>query len=49
MTDQTADIETRDYQSTVPKAYIASAWLWVAIPFGYGVYELMIKVSQLFQ
>ena len=24
------------------------AWLWVGIPFAYGVYELMIKVSQLF-
>jgi len=43
----TAD-EPRDYQSTVPKAYIALAWLWVAVPFGYGVYELMLKVSKLF-
>jgi hypothetical protein len=48
MTDRIADVELRDYESTVPKVYIALAWLWVAIPFAYGVYELMIKVSQLF-
>jgi hypothetical protein len=33
MTEQTADVEFRDYQSTVPKVYIVLAWLWVAIPF----------------
>jgi hypothetical protein len=32
MTDQTADIEFRDYHD-VPRVYIALAWLWVAIPF----------------
>jgi hypothetical protein len=48
MTDQTADTELRDYQSTVPTLYIALAWLWVAIPFAYGVYELMIKATKLF-
>jgi hypothetical protein len=49
MTDQLADVEYRDYEPTVPKAYIALAWLWVAIPFTYGVYELLIKVKQLFE
>jgi EamA domain-containing membrane protein RarD len=24
------------------------AWLWVALPFAYGVYELIRKVVQLF-
>jgi hypothetical protein len=24
------------------------AWLWVALPFSYGVYELIRKVAQLF-
>ena len=24
------------------------AWLWVALPFAYGVYELIRKVAQLF-
>ena len=27
---------------------IAIAWLWVGIPFAYGLYELIIKVSRLF-
>ncbi|MGQ0483632.1 MAG: MFS transporter small subunit [Pseudonocardia sp.] len=27
---------------------IALAWLWVAVPFAYGVWQLMIKVAQLF-
>ena len=47
MTEQTADLQ--DYRPTVPKAYIAFAWLWVAIPFAYGVYELLIKASKLFE
>ena len=48
MTEQTADVELRDYQSTVPSAYIVLAWLWVATPFAYGVFELTLKVKQLF-
>jgi hypothetical protein len=24
------------------------AWLWVAAPFGYGLYELVLKLRQLF-
>ncbi|WP_264072746.1 MFS transporter small subunit [Mycobacterium palustre] len=27
---------------------IALAWLWVAVPFAYGVWELLSKVTQLF-
>ncbi|MGH3489109.1 MAG: MFS transporter small subunit [Actinopolymorphaceae bacterium] len=23
-------------------------WLWVAIPFGYGLYQLLVKVPALF-
>jgi hypothetical protein len=26
----------------------ALAWLWVLVPFGYGVWQLLIKVAQLF-
>jgi hypothetical protein len=49
MTDQTVDTELHDYKPTIPKIYIALAWVWVAIPFGYGVYELMLKATKLFQ
>ena len=24
------------------------AWLWVLVPFGYGVYQLLIKIPALF-
>ncbi|MEV7084909.1 hypothetical protein AB0O07_03235 [Streptomyces sp. NPDC093085] len=27
---------------------IVFAWLWVGIPLAYGVYELVLKVTQLF-
>ncbi|WP_425458439.1 MFS transporter small subunit [Amycolatopsis rhizosphaerae] len=27
---------------------LALAWLWVGLPFAYGVYELILKVVQLF-
>jgi hypothetical protein len=28
--------------------FIALAWLWVALPFGYGVWQLFAKITQLF-
>ncbi|GAS95041.1 uncharacterized protein RMCC_2007 [Mycolicibacterium canariasense] len=40
--------ELHDYTPTVPKVYIALAWLWVVLPFGYGAYQLVLKVGQLF-
>lgn len=46
MTESSA--EQHEYTPTVPKAYIALAWLWVAVPFGYGAYQLVLKVGQLF-
>jgi hypothetical protein len=49
MTDQPADAELHEYRATVPKAYIALAWVWVGVPFLYGVFELVLKVKQLFQ
>ncbi|MFY9806437.1 MAG: hypothetical protein WCB57_09575 [Pseudonocardiaceae bacterium] len=27
---------------------MALAWLWVLAPFGYGVYELVVKIPALF-
>lgn len=48
MTDRTADHGDTEYRPTVPKGYIALAWLWVAIPFGYGLFELLDRVRQLF-
>jgi hypothetical protein len=31
----------------VGPALIALAWLWVALPFTYGVWQLVAKISQL--
>ena len=30
-------------------ALMVIAWLWVGLPFAYGLYQLIIKVTQLFQ
>jgi hypothetical protein len=30
-------------------ALMVVAWLWVALPFAYGLYQLIVKVTQLFQ
>lgn len=30
-------------------ALIAVSWLWVGIPFAYGVYQLVLKVAILFK
>jgi hypothetical protein len=49
MTDQPRDAALHEYEPTVPTVYIALAWLWVGIPFAYGVFELILKVKQLFQ
>lgn len=29
-------------------ALLTLAWLWVGLPFAWGVYELILKVIQLF-
>ncbi|WP_420877552.1 MFS transporter small subunit [Streptomyces albireticuli] len=30
------------------KALLVFCWLWVGAPFGYGVYELVLRLRQLF-
>ena len=41
MTEQSQPVQGRT-------ALLIVAWLWVVLPFGYGVYELIRKVIQLF-
>jgi len=48
MTD-TSNTELHEYQPTVAKVYIVLAWLWAGSPFVYGLYELLLKVKQLFE
>lgn len=35
-------------RSGPPAALLVGAWLWVAIPFGYGLFELVQKIPALF-
>jgi hypothetical protein len=32
----------------VSPALAVVAWLWVLVPFGYGLYQLLIKIPALF-
>lgn len=29
-------------------ALLVLAWLWVVVPFGYGLYQLVVKIPALF-
>lgn len=35
-------------ESGVNPTVAGLAWLWVLVPFGYGLYELVIKIPALF-
>ncbi len=32
----------------VAPALVALAWLWVLVPFSYGLYQLVVKIPALF-
>ncbi|UZJ23815.1 hypothetical protein RHODO2019_11445 [Rhodococcus antarcticus] len=38
----------RDTTGAAPAVVVVVAWLWVLLPFAYGVYELVLKVKNLF-
>ena len=40
--------QARSVQNRVRPALIALAWLWVALPFAYGAWQLFTKITQLF-
>jgi hypothetical protein len=35
-------------QKSAPVPVMALAWVWVGAPFAWGVYELILKVQNLF-
>ncbi len=39
---------TTQERPAVSPAVAVLAWLWVLVPFGYGLYQLLIKVPALF-
>ena len=38
--------ERPEHRST--RCVVALAWLWVLVPFGYGLYQLLVKIPALF-
>ena len=39
---------TREHRPPVSPAVVVLAWLWVLVPFGYGLYQLVLKIPALF-
>ena len=45
----TAHVEdSRGADRPISPVLAALAWLWVLVPFGYGLYQLLIKIPALF-
>jgi hypothetical protein len=40
--------QTKSRQTQNRTLLLVVAWLWVGLPFAYGLYELVLKVVQLF-
>jgi hypothetical protein len=40
----------RSIEATSPRVKLVStiSWLWVGVPFTYGLYELVVKIPALF-
>ncbi|MDQ4118977.1 MAG: hypothetical protein M3235_18760 [Actinomycetota bacterium] len=43
------DTSHRAGEDRVSPLLVALAWLWVAVPFGYGLVELLAKVPTIVQ
>jgi hypothetical protein len=39
---------TENTSRRVSPAVVVLAWLWVLVPFGYGLYQLVLKIPALF-
>ncbi|WP_377268024.1 hypothetical protein [Peterkaempfera sp. SMS 1(5)a] len=46
--EETAQDMTAQPDQVRRRGLLVLVWLWVAAPFGYGVYELALKLRQLF-
>ena len=47
MSTESATTEVREW-GPLQWALAVFAWLWVLVPFGYGLYQLLIKIPALF-
>lgn len=53
MTESTSteSTSTESTESAIPAVNLLRAvlvWLWVTVPFGYGLYQLVVKIPALF-
>jgi hypothetical protein len=48
MTEHTSEHTGTEEQRRVNPVLIGLAWLWVSVPFGYGLYQLLVKIPALF-
>jgi hypothetical protein len=48
MTELTSEPPPADQTTPSRTPLLIIAWLWVVLPFSYGIYELIRKVTQLF-
>jgi hypothetical protein len=42
------DVTDRVSDDSVSPVLIALTWLWVLVPFCYGLYQLLVKIPALF-
>lgn len=48
MTTPSASTQATSNDGTLSPAVALLLWLWVVVPFGYGLYQLVIKIPALF-
>lgn len=48
MSDGTVTPGSQPARAAIPRPLIVLAWLWVVIPFGYGLWQLLLKIPALF-
>lgn len=48
MSTSTANVNEGAGARPVSPILAVLAWLWVLVPFGYGLYQLLIKIPALF-
>jgi hypothetical protein len=48
MSTQAHGAPSGDAERPVNPLLVALAWVWVSVPFGYGLYQLILKIPALF-
>jgi hypothetical protein len=48
MSTHVPDVSNVDGARPISPVLAVLAWLWVLVPFGYGLYQLLVKIPALF-